>query len=40
MSVNTFHASGNLLFYDGWHPDYVYFNTLLKISTNKQYNHT
>lgn len=40
MSVNTFHALGNLLFYDGWHPDYVYFNTLLKISANKQYNHT
>ena len=25
-----FRQIGNLMFYDGWHPDYVYFKTLLK----------
>lgn len=27
---NTFNQVGNLAFYDGWHPEYIYFNTLLK----------
>lgn len=40
MASKAFHRLGNLLFYDGWHPDYVYFNTLLKIKNDEKYNHT
>ena len=30
---NTFNQIGNLAFYDGWHPNYVYFKSLLTAGT-------
>lgn len=36
---SIFKQIGNLAFYDGWHPDYVYFNTLLTIQNNEQFYH-
>jgi len=39
MSNSDFYSIGNLAFYDGWSPNYVYFSSLLKYANTISDDH-